>query len=295
MLSIFYYTFFLLFTPKISIGIVGVDNIDSDFLQISKDGFDKYYSNYFDVEVLSFNLNSSNIRTQEVYYLNSDFFRTLEEELKSQNIDYDYYLIVTDKPILDFDCGSMGYWGQANTNNSMALITTYYFNSKSKDDNLIIQSHAIHEVLHLFGYLHNMYDLSGIMQYKNLHKLELAPYYKFQLPIKTFFSKYVKIENFLLNAYFKNLVILPFWLFLFFGIEFLVRAMECIKLRYVVERYDLLLGCLFILILFGVFYNYIFSLFVLILFLQIALHLYVLEKKGYWILGEKITKNKNKK
>lgn len=280
-LSIFYYVFHLIFLPQISIGIVGVDNISQDFLKISKNGFDENYIDYFNTSLIDFRINSSNISIEGGYYKNADFFRVLKTNLNIEKLNYDYYLIVTDKKILDYDESSSGFWGQASTEYNMALITTAPFSSGNQFDNFTIANHGVHEVLHLVGYLHNIYDFNGIMQYKNVDKMNLAYYYNFQLPVKIFWSKYFKIENFILNAYFKNLVFFPFLFFLFLGLEYLIKFIEDLKFRYVVADKRVFLGYNLILFIFGVFYNYVFYLFILILFFQICLHLYVLEQKKY--------------
>lgn len=232
--SILYYlTFTIFFTPKINIGIIGEKNIDSQLLEITKSGFEKNnYNKYFNVEIIEnekINLNniskniSKKISSTKEFYLNSDFLKYPKKNnlFEKYNYKYDYFLIVVDKPILNYDEGSMGFWGEASPKYNSALITTKYFNSKSQQNISIIQNHAVHEIMHLLGYLHNYFDSSGIMQYKNSEICELVNYYKLQLPAKIFFSKYFKPQNFMINVYLKNLIIFPIVLFFIIGIDFI--------------------------------------------------------------------------
>jgi hypothetical protein len=262
-------TSFYIFHPKLKVGIIGVDNVSQYNLEISKLAFDNHYSDYFKTNVLNERLSSQNIRTNNSFYLNSDFFREIEKTNLHQEYDLDYILIVTEHKIKDWDEKGSGIWGQADTKTNSALITTLYF----ENNNLIIQNHATHEILHLLGFLHNVFDKSGIMQYTNNQETNLCTYYAFQMPIRTSMIKLFPNKGFLLTVYVMNFITSLIFFLGFMGLNELLYYYDEKKLNLKKRSFkiDILSSLLFF--IFGIFYNYIFSIFALPILFLIGMHL----------------------
>ena len=267
-------TSFYFFHPKLKVGIIGVDNISQYYLKVSKQGFQKNYNRYFKTTVLDERLSSKNIRVNNSFYLNSDFFREIEKTNLHEEYNIDYILILTNHKIKDWDEEGSGVWGQADTKTSSALLTTLYF----QNNNLIIQNHATHEVLHLLGFLHNVFDESGIMQYMNNNEPHLCPYYNFQMPFRTSMIRLFPNKDFLLTVYVMNFL---FSLILFLGfmgfnelLYYYDEKKNNLKKRSL--KIDIIASLLFF--VFAIFYNYVFSIFLLPLLFLIGMHLLRNEK-----------------
>jgi len=174
---------------------------------IIAEGFDEY-NDHFSVKVLDEKLNVSEIREQGNFKLISDHFRICPlDGLKDEN-DVDIILIVTSELILDWDDSRMAFWGKADTENGAALMTTHYWNRITPQNRTIWHHLAVHEVLHLLGYTHNMWDKDGVMQYAvNKEETDLTPYYDFQLPVRTSLFSTFSGHSFRSAVVFMNLAI----------------------------------------------------------------------------------------
>jgi hypothetical protein len=171
--------------PEFSVGIVLVDDIDQYYGNITKKGFEEY-DDYFSAKILPIRFNASEVRKEYKYYLNSDFFKLGNPENLQDEYQVDIILFVTEYRINNWDEDGGAFYGQANTETNSVLMTVHYFNSTSSFDNKVLQHTAVHEVFHIFGYVHNGQDKSGIMQYNsNYEVMELSSFYELQLPIRS--------------------------------------------------------------------------------------------------------------
>lgn len=178
-----------LFHSKSTVGVVLVDECRQEYGKIITDGFNQYYGNYFKARLLPARFYASDVKTKNGAYLNSDFFRFGKSKELKIKYDVDIILYCTDHHIKDWDKWGMGLWGQADTDSGSALMTVKYW-MKDPQKDIKLQRMALHEVFHLYGYIHNKWDWSGIMQYaQNIGKIKLCRYYEAQLPIRSMVYK----------------------------------------------------------------------------------------------------------
>jgi hypothetical protein len=193
-----------------------VDEIDHYYLEIAQEGFGSY-DDYFNVRILNDSFNATDIRIKDGLYLTTDFFKNPDTTTILDNKNLDILLIVTDHTINNWDDDGKAIWGQADTKTSKALMTTYYFDSNTPEDDMMLRGIAIHEVFHIFGYHHTPFD--NVMQYAARYKtLELSNYYKLQLPLRTIVFKFLpKMPSFwavFLSTAIFSLVLLPLYIVL---------------------------------------------------------------------------------
>lgn len=216
-LSIIVYLLMLFYHPVLNVGIVGVDGINDSYLKLAKEGFDWYYNDSFNAIMLEESFNDSKIKVKEEYYLNGDFFIQNQTSDLIDKHNLDFLLIVTDKKIKDWDGSNLGVWGQADTESSSCLATVYYFQGGSDVANDRIRSIAVHEVLHLVGFVHNPFHRGGIMQYvAKQGSFELSHHFKFQYPIRLSLIRYFRGLPFLVTKLLMDflmiILIMPFFL-----------------------------------------------------------------------------------
>jgi hypothetical protein len=205
------YIFLLNEHPKVSIGILMNEGVD-DVVGISvEEGF-KEYSEYIEAKILDNRFNDSDVRTKDGFKQISDHFRICPlDEMRKEN-DVDIILMITSDMIEDWDDNEgMGYWGKADPSYEAALITTYYWKDPTPKNIRIWNHLAIHEIMHMLGYTHNPWDISGVMQHKeNIDQTDLVPYYKFQLPLRSSLYKLSAGRSFQFTVFIMSLAIASF-------------------------------------------------------------------------------------
>lgn len=208
--------------PMLTVGVYLVDDCDASAANLAMEGL-RNYDDYFLAQVLPVRFNSSTIRQKDGLYLTTDFFHSPETERMKDRFDVDLVLFITDHPINNWDGDKKAIWGEANTQSSSVIITTYYFATGTDSDKQMVRGIALHESFHLLGFSHNFYDRNGLMQYStNYNSLKLPLYYELQLPVKAIAYGLLKgLPNFwvvMLSSALFALVLLP----LFIALEILV-------------------------------------------------------------------------
>lgn len=170
--------------PRITVGVVLVDALDTHYGNITLQGF-QIYDDYFEGRLLPEGFNASQVRVKDGYHLNSDFFSLGRPEQIRKNHSVDVVLFLTGHKINNYDGNGKGYWGQAHAPSSSVLVTVAPFSNLSAWHVRGIQQTALHEVFHLLGYTHNTRGAVGIMSYGEVpYEVQLVPYKEFQLPVR---------------------------------------------------------------------------------------------------------------
>lgn len=194
--------------PELEIGIVLVEGMDEEVGIFIMNGIDEY-DEYLDSRIIDHRFNDSEVRIKGGFRLISDHFKMCPlDELRDEN-DVDIILIVTSKMVQDWDEEEgKGYWGKADPSYEAALITTYYWRVHTPQNKTVWAHLAVHEIMHLLGYTHNLWDRSGVMQYaSNTDETDLAPYYNFQLPLRTSLYWSVSGTGFRFTVFIMNMAI----------------------------------------------------------------------------------------
>ncbi len=195
-----------LFHPETHVGVVLVDDCEVRYGVLAQDAFD-HYGDYFDAQLLPVRVNASSVRVRNGSYLNSDIFIAGDAERLRREYDLDLVLFVTDHPIRNWDEDGYAVWGEADPKHGAALMTVAMAMTNTSGDDAFIQHTALHEVLHLYGYMHNQWDRSGIMQYAtNRNRLDLSFYYEFQLPVRSIVYRWLIGSSFGTTAFVTNIL-----------------------------------------------------------------------------------------
>jgi hypothetical protein len=194
--------------PSLDIGIVLIEGMDEEVGVSIRDGFSEY-DDFLDPKILEYRFNDSDVRIKGGFKLISDHFRTIPLDQLRSEYNVDIILIVTNGMVQDWDSEEgKGYWGKADPAYDAALITTYYWQLPTSHNRTIWAHLAIHETMHLLGYIHNPWDRSGVMQYaKNTDRADLVPYYEFQLPVRTSLYSIVSGTSFRFTVFIMNLAV----------------------------------------------------------------------------------------
>jgi hypothetical protein len=167
------------FTDKIRIGIVMTsDELYSD-CEIVKDKLNQFHD-VFDARIVDLKFNESNVRIRHNLFLTNDYFDTTFAKKVRNRYNVDIILIVTNQSINNWLDDEAAIWGEAQTENSMAVFTARFNYDNSTRHKRYIQSTGLHEVLHLLGYEHSSICENCVTQYATYdtelctdHKLEL--------------------------------------------------------------------------------------------------------------------------
>lgn len=216
--SLLFYIITSTYHPELRVGIIGNNNVSQKYFNVIEEGFETYYPDHFEVIILNDTYNLSNIRINESYYLNDDFFTEISTLKTNDKYDLDFTLIITKNKIKNWLDGGYGVWGQANSETNSALMTISYWDLVTNKKR--IQGVAIHEIFHLLGYVHNPFDKNGIMKYvAESGEFELESFYKPQLSYRTSLVRIFRNVNF----YFLYMSMNILWALLFLPILLLIQ------------------------------------------------------------------------
>jgi predicted Zn-dependent protease len=195
------------------VGIVLVDDCDEKFAVYAKEGLDRY-DDYFATELLEYRLNASHIRIVSDVYMADEFNAPSNTKILRERFDVDYILFITDHPIGGELERLYSYWGKANTASNSAIMTVWFYmpteeyDWTEKDwrgwDRQYTQAVAVHEVSHLLGYKHDIYDDKCVMMFGGLDPTYCA-HHEFELPYRTTlaplgFEKDFHVASFIINS-----------------------------------------------------------------------------------------------
>lgn len=201
--------------PKAIVGVMLVDDCPAWAASTAMEGLE-HYGEYFEGRILPETFNSSGVKREQNTTLNSDYFKLGKPGELKEKYDVDIILFVTKNAICNWDEDRGGIWGQADLKTGAALMSINAFNNDTALNRAFIQNVALHEVLHLLGYPHNVVDEADIMRYGgDPHAMDLSPLYELQLPVRVtlcnlWFGIEFKFVMLLANIIF-SLLILPWF------------------------------------------------------------------------------------
>jgi hypothetical protein len=177
---------FILFSnlsnPEISIGIIMVDDALYSDCETARASLVEFHD-AFNAQILDVRFNESGVRTRKGSYLTNDYFESDFAKSVRDQFDVDMILIFTNRTINNWLGEGDAIWGQANTQNAMAVITTKFYHQNSSVHDLYIRSTTIHEILHLLGYEHFSNCQNCVTQYSTLD-MELCYEHNLELPYR---------------------------------------------------------------------------------------------------------------
>lgn len=150
---------------------IGVVTTSDDLFNASKVAIEALdgYEGLFYATSVDERFNESEVRIKDGMYLTDDYFDSQFADMVRKEHDIDIVMIMTDKRINNWKGDGKALWGQADTRSSMILVTTVNFRFDPSEHERYIKHTALHEVLHLLGYVHPADDRECVMQYAELH------------------------------------------------------------------------------------------------------------------------------
>ncbi len=168
------------FHGEIRVGIVLEEGVDPKFADWAGEGF-LLYDDYFEPVVLPDRFDSSGVRVLNNCSLTKDFNDPGFSGAMREKHGVHVVLTITDDVIWNWIDNPRAIWGEADPGSASAVMTVNgYFNGTAQD-RVHVMSLALHEVLHLLGYLHDGLDRTSVMQYAG-NGLNFTFYQAIELP-----------------------------------------------------------------------------------------------------------------
>lgn len=198
---------------KLRVGIVLVDKCDERFAAYAKEGLDQY-DDYFTTDILDFRLNASQISIVGDFYMADEFNAPSHSKNIRETYGVDFILYITDHPIGGEEERLYSFWGKANTGSNSAVMTVwFYIPTEEYDwtekewkgwDRQYTQAVAVHEVSHLLGYKHDIYNDECVMMFGGQNPT-FCSHHEFELPYRTVlaplgFEKDFHAASFIINS-----------------------------------------------------------------------------------------------
>jgi len=197
----------------VKVGIVLVDECEEKFALYAKEGLDRY-DDYYETEILDYRLNASQISIVADFYMADEFNAPSHSKNIRERYDVDYVLFITDHPIGGMEERLYSFWGKANTESNSAIMTVWFYIPTDENDwterdwkgwdRQYTQAVALHEVSHLLGYKHDIYDDECVMMFGGQNTTYCA-HHEFELPYRTAlaplgFEKDFHAASFIINS-----------------------------------------------------------------------------------------------
>jgi predicted Zn-dependent protease len=198
---------------KLRVGIVLVDECDEKFAVYAKEGLDKY-EDYFTTDILEFRLNASQINVLNGLYMADEFNAPSHSKNIRERFGVDFILYITDHLIGGEEERLYSFWGKANTGSNSAVMTVWFYIPEDEYDwtekewrgwdRQYTQAVAVHEVSHLLGYKHDIYDDDCTMMFGGQNPTFCSDH-EFELPYRTAlaplgFEKDFQAASFMINS-----------------------------------------------------------------------------------------------
>jgi hypothetical protein len=152
------------FHGEIRVGVVLEEGVDPKFAEWASDGF-RLYDDYFEPIILPDRFDSSGVRKQNNCSLTKDFNDpAFSSEMRTAHSVH-VILTITDDIIWNWVDNPGAIWGEADPGSASAVMTVNGYANGTASDKVHVMSLALHEVLHLLGYLHDGLDNGSVMQY----------------------------------------------------------------------------------------------------------------------------------
>lgn len=182
LIPLFFTIYAVGFREKIPVGIVLTTDEAYGDAETARDGLNNF-EGVFEARILDIRLNESHIRISNGLYLTDDYFdsefaQTIQNEYKVEMI-----LILTDKSINNWLSDGYAHWGQADTKNAIALVTTSNYLLDDYWHAKYIVSTSRHELLHILGYAHPNDNRRCVMRYATVDT-EMCNECKLELPYR---------------------------------------------------------------------------------------------------------------
>jgi predicted Zn-dependent protease with MMP-like domain len=147
---------------KIKIGILIANDFVYEDAKTAKTALNTF-EKIFDADILDIRFNESSVRVKDGLYLTDDYFNDPIIPKIRKNYGIDIVLIITNRTINNWQGDGGAIWGEANTLHAVAMLTTWPHPGETHAD--YIEHTAIHEVLHILGYVHPVDFRKCIMRY----------------------------------------------------------------------------------------------------------------------------------
>jgi hypothetical protein len=204
---------------EIRVGIVLEEGADPKFGDWASDGF-QLYDDYFEPIVLPDRFDSSDVRMQKNCSLTKDFNDPeFSNEMRAKH-DVHAILTITDDVICNWIDNPRAVWGEADPGSASAVMTVKGYANGTASDKVHVMSLALHEVLHLLGYMHHGLDDGSVMQYAG-NGLNFTFYQAIELPHRVTVAPMVLgnsrwVVLFSINSA-VTMAFIPFVIAIFFG------------------------------------------------------------------------------
>lgn len=182
LIPVFFSFYSISYHEKIKIGIVLTSDNLIDDGEVAKDALNRF-ENIFDAEILDIKFNESDVRIKNDKYLTDDYFDPKFAKMVRDKYDVEIVMILTNHKINNWQGDGKAIWGQADTKNSMTLVTNAQFKVNISFHRIYIEHISIHEALHLLGYQHPTDSRECIMQYASIDE-ELSDEFRLELPYR---------------------------------------------------------------------------------------------------------------